>query len=363
MNNLKKTLKYICAAILLIAVIGCDKPGDEFVAPPYTIPHFSNPVMGPSLLNPSILRTWDGWFYAYGSEENWVGTGGSRLMPIVKSADLINWTYQRNVFNTRPTWRTGSLSSPEVVEINKKPHIYYSFGNITDVSVSIGVGAAFIPAGSFSDREDFEEMGPKPGNLIDVDSTGIADGRHPFYFDDLSNGTKYLFWNSKNDPVKPGVYAIKLSNNGLRISDFQGYKKIASEALEGITIHKRGNLFFLFGTKVTGSSSTIVVGKSSDLLGPYLDKNGKDLMEVTAGTIFVEEGPVFRSPGHTTRIFTDKDNSDWILFHAVDKRDPVFSNNVEKKPLILVKINWNNDWPEVVTEYLTANEVLAPNFY
>lgn len=363
MSKLRKLFIYICASVSVTSYVACDKPGEAYVLPPYTVPTFTNPVTGPSLLNPSVLRTWDGWFYAYGSEENWVGSGGNRLMPVLKSSDLINWTYERNVFSTRPTWRTGTLSSPEVIEINKRPHIYYTFGNATDINVSIGVGISFNPAGAFSDREDFEEMGDKPSNLLDIDSTNIADPRHPFYYDDSPNKTKYLFWNSANAGEDAAVYCIKLTDNGLRITDFTTFKKIASRALEGITIHKRANHFYLFGTKVNGSSSTIVVGRATNLLGPYVDKSGKDLLDLSAGTVFVEEGEVFRSPGHTTRIFTDKDNSDWIMFHAVDKRDPTFSNNVEKKPLILVKVNWNNEWPEPVAEYLTDEKLIGPNFY
>lgn len=364
MNKLLYIYRFLASCFIVSSFIACDKLGNEYIMPPYTVPSFTNPVMGPSLLNPSVLRTWDGWFYAYGSEENWIGSGGNRLMPVMKSSDMVNWSYERNIFSTRPSWRSGLLSSPDVVEINKKPHLYYTFGNATDQTVSIGIAASFVPSGPYTDREDYEDMGDKPGNLVDVDSIHIADPRHPFYFDDQASNSKYIFFNCKNEPDRPGVYGMKLSANGLRIPDFTAHTKIASESLEGITIHKRNNYYYLFGTKVNGSSSTIVVGRATNLLGPYVDKNGADLLDLSAGTVFVEEGEIFRSPGHNTRIFTDKDNAQWIMFHAVDKRDPNFpSSTVEKKPLVLVKINWNNDWPEPVLDYLTAKEVLGPNFY
>jgi arabinan endo-1,5-alpha-L-arabinosidase len=366
MNKIQITiLRYALVLFMLTSLAGCDKELTVIEKQAYEVPKFFNPVVKPSMFNSSLVRTWDGWFYAYGSEENWVGAGGARLMPIMKSADMVNWTYQRNIFNARPGWNTGAMTSPDVVEVDRRYYVYYSFAgtSATSPKPSIAVGTSVTPIGPFVEREDMEDMGTKPGNLFDIDSVDTPNPRHPFFFQE-DKGSKYLFYTSNlagND--KSGVYAFQLSANGQRISDFTSMKKVAAADFEGVMIHKKDNFYYFFGTRVGSTGSTIVVGRSTNLLGPYVDKAGGDLMVGTNGSIFVEANDNFTSPGHNSKIYTDKNKEDWMMFHAIDKRDPKFTNNLDKKPLLLTKIVWNNGWPEVVAEYLTPNELTGPNFY
>ncbi|TQM51632.1 arabinan endo-1,5-alpha-L-arabinosidase [Arcticibacter tournemirensis] len=366
MNKIKITiLKY--AVVLFVAAIlaGCNKELTVIEKQAYEAPKFFNPVVKPSLFNSSVLRTWDGWFYAYGSEENWVGAGGNRLMPVMKSADMVTWTYQRNIFNARPSWSTGAMTSPDVVEIERRYYVYYSFASASSTSPkpSIALATSVTPMGPFVEREDMEDMGTKPGNLFDTDSVDTPNPRHPFFFQE-ENGDKYLFYTSNvAGDVKSAVYCLPLSASGQRIPDFTSMKKVASADFDGVLIQKKDNFYYLFGTRVNGNSSTIIVGRSANLLGPYVDKTGGDLMVGTNGTIFAEANALFSSPGHNSKIFTDKSKEDWIMFHVIDSRDPKFTNNLDKKPLVLARIVWNNGWPELVSDYLTEKELIGPNFY
>jgi len=364
MKNIQvKLFRYLALIGIYSQLLGCDKPTADFVRPDYTPPRFSNPVAGPSLTNPSVLRTWDGWFYAYGSEVTDAEAGSASLIPVMKSADLVNWTFQRAAFSSRPSWHTGWLSSPEVVEVNRQAYMYYSFGNADDPEVSIGIATAFNPAGPYVNREDLEEMGDKPGNLLDADSILIADPRHPFFFQEGEKGPKYLFWTSSNAADQSGVYCLPLLENGLRVPDWEATEKIASGTLNGVVIHQRDAEYYLFGTKEEEGTSRIVVGRSSRLEGPYLDKNGTDMNDDAAGSTFIESSATFANPGRNTRIFNDKNADDWILFHATDTRETVPENGHVPRPLLLAKVVWNNGWPEIVTDYLAAEEVSGPNFF
>jgi arabinan endo-1,5-alpha-L-arabinosidase len=358
-------LKYTPILFMFAILTGCTKKLTVIEQQPYQVPKFFNPVVKPSLFNSSVLRTWDGWFYSYGSEENWVGAGGARLMPVMKSADMVNWTYQRNIFNARPSWSTGSMTSPDVVEVDRKYYVYYSFAtaSATSPKPSIALGTSVTPMGPFVEREDMDDMGTKPGNLFDTDSVTTPNPRHPFFFQEES-GPKYLFWTSNlAGNSQSGVYGIRLSASGQRIPDFKSMVKVASEVFEGVLIQKKDDYYYFFATRVSGTASTIVVGRSKNLFGPYLDKNGGDLSVGTNGSVFIEANSTFTSPGHNSKIFTDKNKEDWIMFHAIDTRDPKFTNNLDKKPLMLAKIIWNNGWPEVVADYLTTKELTGPNFY
>jgi len=357
-----KLISYLIMTGILCQLAGCDKPTADFVRPDYTPPRFSNPVAGPSFTNPSVLRTWDGWFYAYGSEVTGAEAGAA-LIPVMKSADLVNWTFQRAAFSSRPSWHKGWLSSPEVVEVNRQAYLYYTFGDVDDPTVCVGIATAFNPAGPYVNREDLEEMGDMPGNLLDADSIHIADPRHPFYFQDGEKGSKYLFWTSGNAGEQSGVYCLQLTENGLRVPDWETTQKIASGTLEGVVIHQQGAVYYLFGTRVENGTSRIVVGRSDRLQGPYVDRDGKDLNDDTAGSTFIEGSATFVNPGHNTRIFTDKNAEDWVLFHAVDARENTADDEAEQRPLLLAKVTWSHGWPGVVAEYLSDEEVTGPNFY
>src|SRR5690606_8445486 len=77
---------------------------------------FTNPVFEPILADPTVIRDEDtGLFYAYGTEDNWGDGKGNRLMPILRSKDLINWSYVGNVFENKPSWKNkGGLWAPDI---------------------------------------------------------------------------------------------------------------------------------------------------------------------------------------------------------------------------------------------------------
>ncbi|OPZ26057.1 MAG: hypothetical protein BWZ00_01716 [Bacteroidetes bacterium ADurb.BinA174] len=45
--------------------------------------------------------------------------------------------------------------------------------------------------------------------------------------------------------------------------------------------------------------------------------------------------------GHNSEIVQDKSGQDWIFYHAV------FVDNPKGRVLLMDKVNWINDWPNV----------------
>src|SRR5690625_1602023 len=66
---------------------------------------FENPVFEPILADPSVIRTEDGWFYAYGTQDDWGDGEGSRIVPIIRSRDLVQWEYRGTAFEEMPGWK------------------------------------------------------------------------------------------------------------------------------------------------------------------------------------------------------------------------------------------------------------------
>ncbi|WP_226528429.1 family 43 glycosylhydrolase [Metabacillus niabensis] len=101
-------------------------------------------------------------------------------------------------------------------------------------------------------------------------------------------------------------------------------------------IMKRDRYYYFFGSRGTycegeNSGDNVAVGRSKNIKGPYVDKDGKDL-QLGGGTLFLighfpdDIGEkLFAGPGHNA-VITDDNGTDWIVYHADDKADPSFKN-------------------------------------
>ncbi len=312
------------------------------VAGESTLTTYSNPVFEPDLADPTIIRAEDGWFYAYGTENTW--PGGHRVTPIVKSRDLVNWEYVGQAFAVKPDWKPGYIWAPSIHRLNGLYYLYYSNSTWGDENPGIGLALAENPEGPFTDR----------GMLLDTRSTGVINSIDPYLFSE--GGENHLFWGS----LGGGIYGIRLSSDGMRIT---GEKfQVAGNSFEGVYIHKREGFYYIFlstGSCCDGASSTyrVVAGRSQNLEGPYLTKNGSDLMNYNdmwwAPMVDNIDGVIIKSndhvagPGHNAQIVADDRGDDWFIYHGIVKSNPLLPNGATRRPLFIERIAWKNGWPEI----------------
>lgn len=286
---------------------------------------YSNPVIDYSLPDPSIIKGEDGYFYLYATED-------IRNLPIHRSKDLVNWKFVGTAFTdaTRPDFEPeGGIWAPDINEIGDKYVLYYSM-SVWGGEWTCGIGCAVAdrPEGPFKDcGMMFRSNGIKVQNSID-----------PFYIED--NGHKYLFWGSFR-----GIYAIELSEDGLSLKSGSSPVQIAGTAYEGTYIHKRGGYYYMFasiGSCCEGlkSTYTTVVGRSTSLFGPYLDKKGQSMMD-NHHEILIHKNDSFVGTGHNSEIVSDNAGTDWLFYHAVSVANP------DGRVLMLDKIDWIDGWPSV----------------
>ncbi len=280
---------------------------------------YSNPVIDYSLPDPSIIKGEDGYFYLYATED-------IRNLPIHRSKDLVNWEFLGTAFTdeNRPDFEpNGGIWAPDINKIGDKYVLYYSM-SVWGGEWTCGIGCAVSdrPEGPFKDcGMMFRSNGIKVQNSID-----------PFYIED--NGHKYLFWGSFR-----GIYAIELSEDG------SCPVQIAGTAYEGTYIHKRGGYYYMFasiGSCCEGlkSTYTTVVGRSTSLFGPYLDKKGQSMMD-NHHEILIHKNDSFVGTGHNSEIVSDNAGTDWLFYHAVSVANP------DGRVLMLDKIDWIDGWPSV----------------
>lgn len=310
---------------------------------------YKNPVFNQDTPDPTVVRAPDGTFYAY-------GTGGTCR----KSTDLVHWTNVGNALS-RPTWNDTtytdasgqrktdyySLWALDVSRtIDDKYLVYYAcalWGNETRTGIGVATGTS--PT-KFTDC----------GRMFRSTEIGVQNSIDPCYVEELDK--KYLVWGSFHD-----LYICELAEDGLSLKDPRKKRKLAGGAFEGVMIYKRGSYYYLFGSvgsccEGVNSTYRTVVGRSTSITGPYVNKQGGSMVDNNYTTI-IQGNASWKGPGHNSEIITDDAGQDWLLYHAYSSTTP--GNG---RVLMLDKITWSRDgWPSVGNGTPSDTEQDAPVFY
>lgn len=231
---------------------------------------YTNPIISDkSVPDPSVIRAKDGYFYLYATQTK------TYWMPVYRSKDLVNWEYQGTAFNkaTEPDLPGGgAFWAPEIRFLNGKYVLYYSWAKMNGADISYtAVAVGDTPMGPFPDSKELIGNKEFGSNCIDQ-----------FYYEE--DGKKYMFFGSFK-----GIYVTELEDDGLTVklgNDGKPTlkKQVCGNAFEGTNIYKKGKYYYLFasiGSCCNGvnASYQVVVGRSENLLGPYVDKDGKDMLK------------------------------------------------------------------------------------
>jgi arabinan endo-1,5-alpha-L-arabinosidase len=303
--------------------------------------NYINPVFEPDLADPAIIRAADGYFYGYGTENTWA-EGTHRIVPIVRSKDLVNWKYICDAFTTKPAWKSaGYIWAPCIVYKNDKYYLYYSFSAWGDTNPGIGLAVSSYPYGPFTDL----------GKIFDSNSIGVGNSIDPFYIE--TGGNSYLFWGSFR-----GVYGIQLAAD---MKTTVGTKfKIAGNMFEATYIYFRNGKYYFFGSSGNccegkDSKYRVSVAAADNIKGPYYTKEGisilKDDQEATPFLVGDQDNK-WVGPGHNGEIITDNTGRYFIFYHAVDYSDPLLWGGATKRPLLMDQLFWDETgWPYVINNH------------
>jgi arabinan endo-1,5-alpha-L-arabinosidase len=317
---------------------------------------YLNPVFEPILADPTVVRADDGWFYAYGTMDDWGDGNGPRLVPVVRSKTLTDWAYVGDAFLKKPSWKEkGGIWAPDVVKVDGKYLMYYAFSTWGDSDPGIGLAIADAPAGPFTDL----------GKLFLSSEVNVPNSIDPFYIE--NNGKRYIFWGSYSNLPEQGTYGVELSADGRSVPDLSKKFKIAAGDFEAVMIQKKGDYYYFFGSKEScceGAKSKyhIRIGRSKSLRGPYLDKEGKELTVRGTGSVLLRGNEKYAGPGHNARIVTDSEGVDWLLYHAISINKPKVPTGANRRVLMLDKVTWNRGWPEIHNSEPGLNDQNAPFF-
>lgn len=316
--------------------------------------YLTNPIVIGSYADPTVIRAGNE-FYLYVTSDRVRG---------YRSTDLITWNRINGnvseVFTTKPNFTGESnagMWAPDINYFDGKYVMYYSMsvwgGGAT---CGIGIGVCAQPGGPF-----LPPAGNSNGKLFVSSEIGVHNSIDPCFYEE--NGKRYLFWGSFN-----GIYMTELTENGMAVKDKTKKTKVAGNSFEATYIHKRGNYYYLFasvGACCEGMSSSykIVVGRSENLAGPYLSKTGTDMKNYDAWNptnyqpVVLRGDAVFGGPGHNSRIITDDNGVDWMIYHSYA------DNGNTNRQLMLDKVEWDaNGWPVVGNGTPSYSMKIAPVF-
>lgn len=271
------------------------------------------------------------------------------------SKDLKTWTQGEPVFADSPTWAldvapgfNGHIWAPDITLHNGKYYLYYSisaFGKNTS-AIGLVINKTLNPK---DENFKWEDQGIVIQSVPNRDMWNAIDPN--LIFDE--EGTPWLsfgsFWS--------GLKIVKLEDDLKTIAQPEEWFPIASRersqnlpdadagdaALEGPFIFKKGDYYYQFLSWdycCRGEESTykLVVGRSKTVTGPYVDKDGKKLIE-GGGSLVIEGNKNWYGVGHNS-VFTF-DGKDYTFMHGYDASDKGLPK------LIVKEVTWVNGWPTV----------------
>ncbi|MBB5351595.1 arabinan endo-1,5-alpha-L-arabinosidase [Haloferula luteola] len=264
----------------------------------------------------------------------------------MSSKDGVTWEPGPPVFREPPPWiaeavpkNRGVYWAPDVMKVGDRFLLYYSvssFGKM-DSAIGLATNSTLDPASAaFQWTDEGEVVRSREGgdfNTIDPSIFHDADGRLWLVFGSQWSGLKLV----ELDPA-----------TGKRKDEQAPMVAVAAGVpIEAAYLYSREGLYYLFvnrGDCCRGDQSTyhIQVGRSSQIEGPYVDREGKGLLD-GGGSLVLEMkvGPL-TGPGHAGIV--EMEGKSWFSCHfeADDRMGG-------KATLGLMPIRWSDDgWPEVL---------------
>jgi len=289
------------------------------------------------------------------------------------SKNMITWKQEKPVFEVVPQWvkdsiknfRGNSLWAPDI-SYNKKTKLYYLyysasvFGKNTSC-IGLATNTTLHtddPNYKWVDHGKIIQSIPGKTNWNAIDPNLVYD----------NSGTPWLLFGSFWD----GLKIVKMNQDLMSVAEsIDKLPTIASRkkdpsikvnlpavdnnpvdaggnAIEGGFIFKKNGYFYLFASidyccKQAKSTYKMIVGRSKNVLGPYLDKDGLSMAK-GGGTILLKGDSLWYGVGHNSAYTFN--GIDYIIFHGYDALD-----NARPK-LRIEKMTFDKEkWPVINVEY------------
>ncbi len=271
------------------------------------------------------------------------------------SVDRTNWQKEKPVFEAAPAWAIqavpgfkGHIWAPDISFYKGKYYLFYSvsaFGKNTSC-IGLATNQTLHPADPNYKWEDLGKIiqsvpGRDMWNAIDPNLIVDEAGTPWLAFGSFWRGIKLV---KLRDDLRgiadsPQVWYTLAS----RARDFKTADSLAGEAaIEAPFIFKKGNYYYLFTSfdyccRGVKSTYKIMVGRSTNVTGPYVDQQGEQLAQ-GGGSLVLQGDASWYGVGHNA--VCTFDGADYLVFHGYAASDN------GKSKLRIQKLSWGTDgWP------------------
>lgn len=324
----------------------------------------AGPQVEPGVHDPVMIKQGD-WYYVFRT---------SGLINSLRSKDLKSWerySHPENgadvftVFSQKPEWTSAiqpnraDFWAPDISFHDGKYYLYYSVSTFGTNRSAIGLATnkTLDPASpdfKWTDHGKIvESLNPDYYNCIDANAFFDKDGKAwltfgSFYWNQGGRGSPNL-----EAATKGGMQLVELDPASGKVKEGAKLKAIASRAypdraIEAPFLIRDGDWYYLFVSWdrcCAGLNSTyrIMVGRSKSVTGPYLDKEGKDMLLGGGTQVLAGDGDRIIGPGHQGLMEEGepgKPGHRWLLlYHFYDGHQ-----NGQSK-LQIRSVTFDSGWP------------------
>jgi arabinan endo-1,5-alpha-L-arabinosidase len=291
--------------------------------------------------DPAIIRAEDAYYL--------FSTGAG--IPVRRSTDLLNWemAFPPNVFRRAPAWAVElvpgatDLWAPDISYFNDKYHLYYSVSTFGSNRSVIGL-ATNVNLNPQSDEHEWideglvvQTTGVENYNAIDPNLVLDADGVPWLAFGSHWGGIKMIrldYETGKPSAEDDTLYSL-------------AQRAVHPRAIEAPLIIRKGDYYYLFVSfdaccQGVNSTYRVMVGRSEEITGPYVDRDGVPMME-DGGTQVTFPTERWRGPGATTILL--ENGVEYLVYHAYD------ANSQGIFTLRIAPLAWDDEgWPSVTED-------------
>jgi arabinan endo-1,5-alpha-L-arabinosidase len=279
------------------------------------------------------------------------GRNGQGVIPIRTSTDMKTWKAAGFVFESLPAWALREIPqaqnawAPDVAFFNGKFHLYYSVSTFGSRNSAIGLATTvtldpsspdyrWVDEGmvlrSYTDKDDWNAIDP---NLV------MEDASHLW----LTWGS---FWSGiKLRRIDPSTGKPSSADATIYSIASRSREQPIGGAVEAPFIVRHEDCWYLFVSfdrccRGPASTYNVVVGRSQEVTGPYVDKTDKPMTDGGGSLLLEATTTTWRGPGHTAVL--REPGQDYLFFHAY-----FGEGRGRGSALQISTIVWKDGWPRV----------------
>ena len=332
-------LLFAALTVILAPPVDCQGPQALSLSGDYPITH-----------DPSIAHE-GSTYYVFATTSN----PAEGQFPIRCSHDLLKWKLCGFVFSSIPAWIhevspvTRELWAPDISYFQGKYHLYYAYSafGVNTSGIALATNTTLDPE---SPKYQWHDEGlvlksTRADNFNAIDPNIVLD----------KNGQPWLsfgsFWGGikmrridpvtgKPSPTDPKLYSLAARAMPALPDPPKPGLPADWQAIEAPFVVHHGDYYYLFVSfdlccRGTKSTYRTMVGRSRKVTGPYVDADGKPMLE-GGGTQLLAANSRWVGPGGESVL--QRPEGDVIVFHAYDA--------VTGKPALQIStLTWQNGWP------------------